>query len=160
MFVGPAGLSFWYTLCVNSLLELIKTKQAELSAAESRVLELRREMLEAREELLKYGIGALPGMVPDSVNRQQGNSTEWAEAVLRKSHQPMHVNEIISAIERDFGTSVRYATIVGNISRLVKKNKIFERTGPNRFGLREWHASREADELFGRELQEQERIEH
>lgn len=72
-----------------------------------------------------------------------------AEAVLRAHDRPMHVNEILSAIERDYQESVRYATLVGNISRLIKKGKIFERTGPNTFGLIEWGVRREADELFG-----------
>ena len=145
---------------MESLLDLIRTKTAALMQAEATAIALRRELLDAKEELLKMGIGALPGMVPTVATRVAGNSTEWAADVVRKAGTSLHVNDIISGIEREYGQSVRYATLVGNISRLVKKEKIFERTGPNRFGLLEWHSSREADELFGREIREADRIEH
>ena len=117
---------------------------------------IRRELLAAKQTLMGADTAHLDPTPPRQGIRAAGNSTEWAASVLRAAQQPMHVNEIISAIEREFQVSVRYATLVGNIARLVKKHKVFERTGPNRFGLLEWQTQREAEELFGREEYERE----
>ncbi len=138
-----------YSVAVN-LLDQIKDRLNQLQQAEATVARLRAEIDEARALLLIKAPQPLPQRNP------AGTSTEMAEAVLRAHDKPLHVNDLISGIEREYQVSVRYATLVGNISRLVKKGKIFERTGPNRFGLLEWAVRREADALFGRELQEAE----
>ena len=124
-----------------SLSDIIREKVRKLAEAEAIVLRLKKELADAKHEL----IGTQP-----AASRKSGNSTEMAEAVLREAGEPLHVNQILYAIERDYHVSVRYATLVGNLSRLVKKGRIFERVGPNRFGLRAWEVDREADQLFGR----------
>jgi len=132
----------------QTLAEIIKEKQRALTEAESVVLRLRNELTEAKQILL----GPSP-----SATTAPSNSTEMAERVLALAGEPMHVNEILNAIEREFHVSVRYATLVGNMSRLVKKGKIFERVGPNRFGLLSLADQREAHELFERDMIESER---
>lgn len=123
----------------QGLVELIREKQARLTELEAEAGKLRRELLEVRQLV----VGG-PSVTP-AEPRKTGNSTEWAESVLRTAQKPLHVNDIISGIEREFQVSVRYATLVGNIARLVKRGKIFERVGPNIFGLRVWNAEREDD---------------
>lgn len=123
------------------LLEQIKEKETRLAELELEARRLRAELLEVRQHMM----GAV-GVTPPPVNAStRGNSTAWAEAVLRRALKPLHVNDIISAIEREYHTSVRYATLVGNISRLVKKGKTFTRTGPNVFGLVEWQDHMDID---------------
>jgi hypothetical protein len=135
-----------------TLVEIIRQKQRELAHAEERVAQLRAELAEAGEAL---GGGAVARSSAARL-KAPGSSTEMAELVLEETGQPLHVNEIISGIEHHFGVSVRYATLVGNISRLIKQKRTFERVGPNRFGLIAWHAEREAHELFTREEYESE----
>jgi len=83
-----------------------------------------------------------------------------AEAVLRSVGHPLHVNEIISTIEKRFGAQVKYATLVGNISRLIKRGNVFVKAGKNIFGLKEWDEQREAEALFGQADDEMLRGEH
>ena len=63
--------------------------------------------------------------------------------------EPRHVNDIISN-RAGLASACATPRWLANVASR-KKGKIFERTGPNWFGLREWHAEREAEELFGRE---------
>ena len=135
----------------DDLLDLIRTKQRDLQAAENLVFQLRRELEEAKRLLLD-GIGSSVGGLESALNSSpvRGNSTEWAETVLGQVGHPLHVNEIISSIEREFHIGVRYATLVGNIARLVKKGKIFERVGPNVFGLLRWNEEREEQAALNR----------
>jgi hypothetical protein len=131
--------------------EQIRDKQKRLMEIEAEAITIRRELLEAKQQLLGTVEGARFDPSPIRQGKQpSGNSTEWATSVLKVAGRPMHVNEIIAAIERDFHVTVRYATLVGNIARLVKKSRVFERTGPNVFGLVEWRAEEAAEALFGR----------
>jgi len=132
----------------ESLAEIIRNKQRQLTEAELLVVRLRAELQEAKEALLGT---ALP-----SPARPPETSTDMAAAVLRNAGHDLHINQILSTIESAFHVTVKYATLVTNISRLVQKKKTFTRTGPNRFGLMEWDVEREAAELFGREIREQE----
>jgi hypothetical protein len=143
------------TLPLVSILDLIVEKQRRLVELESEIFAIKKELTEARQALLGSGI-SLPD-TPDTRRSARGNSTTWAADVLRKAGQPMHVNEIMAAIEREYHVSVRYATIVGNIARLVKKGRMFSRVGPNRFGLLEWGPKSEEEELYAREMWDEDR---
>jgi hypothetical protein len=65
------------------------------------------------------------------------SSTAMAASILRDAGHPLHVSDIIRGIQRKFGREVKKDTLVGNISRLINDNKVFTRTGPNFFALRE-----------------------
>jgi hypothetical protein len=137
--------------------EQIREKQKRLTEIEAEALMIKRELLEAKQQLLgTEGVRFDPSPLRQG-DQATGNSTEWATSVLKAAGRPMHVNEIIAAIEREFHVTVRYATLVGNIARLVKRGRVFERTGPNVFSLIEWREQMEADELFRREEYERER---
>jgi hypothetical protein len=136
------------------LARLIDEKQRRLLVLEQEALSIRRELQAAKAKLLGH---AHIDLKPTN-KLIHGNSTAWAETVLRKNGQPMHVNDIIQAIEREFQITVQYATLVGNLSRLVKHGKRFERVGPNTYGLLDWSVEREANELFGRAEYERERV--
>lgn len=136
------------------LADIIREKQRRLVEVEAEAATLRKELLEAKQALLGPDAAHLDPTPPSP--KASGNSTEWAATVLRQAGRPMHVNDIISAIEREFHLSPKSATLVGNLSRLVKRGRIFERVGPNQFALLEWTAQRNAEELFGREEYERE----
>src|SRR5258706_16091985 len=119
-----------YSRGMADLIALIQEKQQRLAECESEAAQLRAELQQAKQLLLEGVHGVILGT--GTVIGPMASSTDMAESVLRRIAHPLHVNEIISGIERDFHVAVRYATLVGNISRLVKRRKIFERTGPNR----------------------------
>jgi hypothetical protein len=122
--MGPMGNA--------DLLRLIREKQEQIAA-------LQQELDEAKK-LLSGDLVEMPPPRPRS-GRPRGNgnsSVAWAEAILHERGKPLHVNEIIGRIERRFRQQVRYATLVGNLSRMVKNKKTFHRFGPNVYGLAEW----------------------
>lgn len=147
-------------LTVAELSALIREQKNRLLQIQSEILKLQiesgqiqKDLSEAREELGDDPANLAQTRLPA---RQRGNSTTWAVSVLHKAGEPLHANHIVDAIWRDFSVKVQPSTLVGNISRLVKRGKIFERTGPNTFGLLDWAAEQDAKELFGREEYEEE----
>ena len=132
-----------------ALPEIIREKQQRLVQLEAEATALRAELLAAKRAL--EGVAAdLPPPAP----HKSRSSTDLAAEVLQRAQKPMHVTEIIASIRKDYEVTVQYATLVGNLARLVKKHKTFNRVGPNEYGLVEWEDQKTADELFGRQEQE------
>lgn len=123
-----------------NLIAAIKEKQEA-------IMKLQGELDEARAML--DGAGKVPRIRPTRGTGRGGrpkaamtpydpNSTAGkAVSVLRDVGKPLHVGDLISHIERR-GHNVNKTTLVGNLSRWVKKRELFYRAGPNKFGLREW----------------------
>jgi len=59
------------------------------------------------------------------------------EAVLLAAGKPLHVNEIIAAIEKEFGLTLDRDSLSSAILKQVRKEKRFVRAAPNTFGLRQ-----------------------
>lgn len=65
------------------------------------------------------------------------SSVGLAIRVLKQEGSPLHAKDLVERIGK-LGHKVSKTTMVGNIARLVKAEKLFFRAGPNIFGLREW----------------------
>ena len=63
-----------------------------------------------------------------------------AWAVLREAGTPLHVTDILKAIEKKKGKQPIRASLVSALARYSKKKRIFYRAKPNTFGLLEWKA--------------------
>jgi hypothetical protein len=135
----------------NDLIALIKQKQEAIAKLEG-------ELAEARTLLLKST--ARPGgMVPAPPNESQArgkkkplrgsrgrrvgvpgivstSSVGLTVPILRHAGRPLHITEIIGAIEAA-GHTVNRTTLVGNLSRYVTEKRIFYRPAPSTFGLLE-----------------------
>ena len=61
--------------------------------------------------------------------------------ILIESGIPLHVNEIISRIERRFGVRIDRESLVSSLSKKVVRRERFFRAGKNTFGLLEWEVS-------------------
>jgi len=59
------------------------------------------------------------------------------EAVLLVAGKPLHVSEIIAAIEKEFGLTLDRDSLSSAILKQVRKEKRFVRVAPNTFGLRQ-----------------------
>ena len=135
-----------------TLSELIREKQRLLQHLEAEVRRLQGELQEARLELL----GPVRLLAPRRPSPT--TSMEMAQAVLQQTERhPLHVNQILSAIERDYQVNVRYATLVGNLSRHIKNGgKVFTKVAPNVFGLAEWEDEKELEYILRAEAAAQE----
>jgi hypothetical protein len=68
--------------------------------------------------------------------RGRRGSTFWAQEVISQTG-PLHANDLVIKIKERFHKTVNKQTLVGNLSRLVKKRDTFYRPAPNTFGLLE-----------------------
>jgi hypothetical protein len=114
------------------LLVLVREKRNRIAELEAELATLKSELSAVLRELMPD-----PDPVPSKRGTSGGNTMKWAEEVLRENGQPLHVTDMITRIERQFGGPVRYTTLVSNMSRLVKQGRTFYRAGPNVFGLLE-----------------------
>ena len=136
------------------LLDLIQTRKDAIARLEAEIRDRQAEIDAHRRELAQAYQALAPLTAIPTIVGAGKTSTAMAEDVLRRAGHPLHVNEIMRAIEDHFGTTVKYATLVGNISRLIKRGNLFTREGKNIFGLLEWAETRKLDELFGEEQHE------
>jgi hypothetical protein len=134
----------------NDLIAVIKQKQAEIA-------KLQAELDEAKA-LLSGGVYlSVPHhggrrLPPESKGKNRGraiagakreadalvpNSAGYfaAEAIQAAGH-PLHANEIVKWADAK-GHKLKLATVVGMLSRRVKKKSVFYRAGRNVFGLLE-----------------------
>jgi DNA-directed RNA polymerase delta subunit len=56
--------------------------------------------------------------------------------ILNKTGKPLHVSEIITAIEKKFGVRLERESLVSSLSKKVMKGDRFVRTGKNTFALK------------------------
>lgn len=72
------------------------------------------------------------------VTRQKRTSNiSMIEAVLVATGKPLHVNDIIAAIEKEFVITLDRDSLSSAIIKQVRKEKRFVRVAPNTFGLRQ-----------------------
>ncbi len=71
-----------------------------------------------------------------SVERRTSN-LEMVEKVLFDAGNPLHVSEIIAAIEKEFGVRLDRDSLSSAIGKQIQKKKRFVRVAPNTFGLQE-----------------------
>jgi hypothetical protein len=135
----------------NDLIALIKQKQDAIAKLEAELAEARTLLLKSAtrpdgvvpaspreskvrgtKKPLRRSRGrrvGVPGIVPTS-------SVGLTVPIIRHAGRPLHINEIIAAIEAA-GRTVNRTTLVGNLSRYVTKKRIFYRPAPSTFGLLE-----------------------
>lgn len=131
----------------SDLIAVIKQKQAEIA-------KLQAELDEARALLGGSGMFMTPHHGrPLAASKVKGNdrrtagASDRADAIVsgsaadlaaqavRAAGHPLHAHEMVKAIEQATGQKVKLATLVGSLSRWVKKKTMFYRAGRNVFGL-------------------------
>ena len=68
--------------------------------------------------------------------RKGRSQVDMAYDVLRKSHSPLHVSELLARIQSSFGVTVDRESLVSSLSKKVARQDRFLRTDKNTFGLR------------------------
>lgn len=135
----------------SDLIGVIKAKQAEIA-------KLQAELDEA-QALLAGRSAPIPRRTPSPAPKARGqhrrhrvehetSGTEtpgtkalapdsvayWAAQAIRTAGRPLHAKDLVKAIEQA-GHKVKLVTLVGSLSRWVKKRAVFYRAGRNVFGL-------------------------
>ena len=90
--------------------------------------------------LFKLGlIKRLSGEVsaPVETGQKRTSHTVMIEAVLAAAGKPLHVSDIIAAVEKEFAITLDRDSLSSAILKQVRKEKHFVRVAPNTFGLRQ-----------------------
>jgi hypothetical protein len=76
-------------------------------------------------------------MISEETLPKRTSNFSMIEAVLVAASKPLHVNDIIAAIEKKFGITLDRDSLSSAIIKQVRKEKRFVRVAPNTFGLRQ-----------------------
>lgn len=69
--------------------------------------------------------------------RKRTSNLDMVEEVLLDAGKPLHVSEIIAAIEKEFGVRLDRDSLSSAIGKQIQKKKRFVRVAPNTFGSQE-----------------------
>jgi len=93
-------------------------------------------------EIAEFKLGLIRRLAKDIMaTEKEGikrtSNFAMAEKVLLDAGKPLHVSEIIAAIETEFGVLLDRDSLSSAIGKQIRKGKRFVRTAPNTFGLRQ-----------------------
>jgi hypothetical protein len=104
--------------------------------------DVRDVILSAVEASLEAQLRAVRRLRQGSIDdpqppRKRGRSqVDMAYDVLRKARSPLHVTEIISRIQTQFGVTIDPESLVSSLSKKVAREDRFVRPEKNTFSLR------------------------
>jgi hypothetical protein len=96
-------------------------------------------VFEASLEAQLRAVRRLRQGAPDAAEpgRRKGRSqVDMAFDILRKAHSPLHVSEILTRIQNQFGVTVDRESLVSSLSKKVARSDRFLRPEKNTFALR------------------------
>ena len=94
-----------------------------------------KEVAEFRLELIRKLSGdAFP---PGRPRVKRTSHLSMIEAVLKAAGKPLHVTELMAAVDDEFGITLDRDSLSSAIIKQVHKEKRFVRVAPNTFGLRQ-----------------------
>ena len=77
----------------------------------------------------------MKGAESEPVKRTSKIDIAWR--VLKNAGRPLHVSEIIQIAQRDFKVQLERDSIVSGIIKKIRAGKMFIKTAPNTFALKE-----------------------
>jgi hypothetical protein len=133
----------------DDLIAAIKKKQALVSKLQAELDEARTLLESGLQETKGLGRAGHPDLRASGSRRKtkrgktgykHHSSVGRAIRVLKKANKPLHIDELISLMEKR-GRKVKKTTMVGNLARYIKAGRMFSRPAPSTFGLIEWSGS-------------------
>lgn len=103
------------------------------------------EWAKLQEGLLKAQLSVIRGYVRgcdvggkerNASPSQRKSQISMITDILVSNGAPLHVSEIIRRVEQQYGIKLDRESMVSALTKKVKKEVIFVRTGPNIFGLK------------------------
>lgn len=73
----------------------------------------------------------------EETQSKRTSKISMVESVLAEAGKPLHVNDIIAAIDKEFGITLSRDSLSSAIIKNVRLGKRFVRVAPNTFGLRQ-----------------------
>jgi hypothetical protein len=98
-------------------------------------LQYEKEVAQFKLELIRRMSGDVSAL--EETRQKRTSNLSMIDAVLVAAGKPLHVNDIIAAIEREFGITLDRDSLSSAIIKQVRKEKRFLRVAPNTFGLRQ-----------------------
>lgn len=74
---------------------------------------------------------------PEKARRKRTSNLDMIEDVLLKAGVPLHVSDIIAAVEKEFAIQLDRDSVSSAMAKHIRKAKRFVRTAPNTFGVRQ-----------------------
>jgi hypothetical protein len=118
--------------------ERLRKKEQELQSLEEK-LRVGRVYVQALRDVLKLLTHEIPQ--PDDPAHvesapRQGSAVAQAREVILQRGEPVHVNELLQALQKDTSREAR-ASLTSSLAAYVRRGEIFTRPAPNTFGLTE-----------------------
>jgi dTDP-4-dehydrorhamnose reductase len=93
------------------------------------------------KEVAEFKLGLIARLARKTSLHQPGrrrtSNLDMVEKVLGDAGKPLHVSEIIAAVEREFGVQLDRDSLSSAMGKQILKGVRFNRVAPNTFGLRQ-----------------------
>jgi hypothetical protein len=74
--------------------------------------------------------------LPPKPERKRTSNLDMVEIVLENTGKPLHILEIIAAVEKEFGVQLDRDSLSSAMGKQIRKEVRFNRIAPNTFELR------------------------
>jgi hypothetical protein len=105
-------------------------------------LKISEELLNLFESLLRAQLNTIKQLrktsgipEPEQPKEKRMSHMDMVYDILRIARHPMHVNDLIVAIEKNFSVKVDKESLVSALAKRVLRQDRFIKTAPNIFGL-------------------------
>ena len=127
----------------------IAKKEQEIAELEEQT-RYARIYLQALQDAMKILPKEMLDQASSGSGLRPGSSLSKARDAIKKAGKPLHILEILEAIEKPKDKKNR-VSLSSSLSAYVRKNEIFNKPAPNTFGLHEFKADLDTElpESFG-----------
>lgn len=94
------------------------------------------------KEVAEFKLGLIARLarktsLPQKPGRRRTSNLDMVEKVLGDVGRPLHVSEIIAAVEKEFAVQLDRDSLSSAMGKQILKGVRFTRVAPNTFGLRQ-----------------------
>lgn len=94
------------------------------------------------KEVAEFKLGLIARLeretpLPPKPGRRRTSNLDMVEIVLENTGKPLHISEIIAAVEKEFGVQLDRDSLSSAMGKQIRKEVRFNRVAPNTFGLRQ-----------------------
>ena len=114
----------------------IEKKRAEISEWE-RLISDTKSFIDGLQEALKLAPPDDGEVAPYKL--REGSDMDKARKILQAHGKPMHIDEIVKLMDKQFTDSTRNG-LAGSLGYYANKRRVFTKTAPKTFGLIEFDA--------------------
>ncbi len=99
------------------------------------------EYLEIKKEMLQVQLGVIyrhqKKLPPRTHKNKRTSNLTIVEDILKNAGTPLHISKIIETAKNDFSAVLERDSIVSALIKKINSEKIFIRTAPNTFALKD-----------------------